>query len=498
MPAKALMIQGTGSHVGKSVLTAALCRLFADEGYRVLPFKAQNMSNNAAVTPDGGEISRAQAEQAWACRVAPSVDMNPIVIKPMADMRAQLVVLGRAVGELRAGDYPTLRPRLWDTVAAALDRVMAAADLVVIEGAGSPAEINLQHCDLVNMAVAKAANAPVLLVGDIDRGGVFASLVGTLELLDPEERALVRGFLINKFRGDRGLLEPGLQWLAARTGRPVVGVIPYLRGLALPEEDALPEKRGACASGPFPETVRIEVIRLPHMANVTDFDALAREPDVQVTYVEHPNGRPPPDAVILPGSKSTIADLASVKEREFPDYLARCRASGGEVIGICGGFQMLGRVIRDPDHVEAEAPVAEGLGFLDTETVFHREKLTAQSRAVHLASGLAVAGYELHMGRITGGAPVRPVLRVETRNGVGVTETDGDSTSDGLVWATHLHGLFDNAAFRAWWVNRLRRRRGLPARRQEGGSGDDPYRALAAAVRPHLDWPAIKGLVFGS
>jgi len=497
MPARALMVQGTSSHVGKSVLTAALCRIFADEGYRVLPFKAQNMSNNADVTPDGGEISRAQAEQARACRVAPSVDMNPILIKPMADTRAQLVVLGKPVGVLAAGDYPTVRPRLWDTVAAALDRVRAAADLVIIEGAGSPAEINLRCCDLVNMAVAKAAEAPVLLVGDIDRGGVFAHLVGTLELLAQEERAQIRGFLINKFRGDLGLLEPGLIWLAARTGRPVVGVIPFLVGCDLPEEDSLPAVRVAGIPRRPPAAVRVEVVRLPHLANFTDFDALGREPDVQVTYVDAPDPGETADAVILPGSQSTIADLASVKARGFPEYLARCLASGGEAVGICGGFQMLGRAIRDPEGVEATVPSAEGLGFLETVAVFHREKVTARVCAVHLASGLPVEGYEIHMGRIVSSPPDGAVVRITARNGVPVEETDGCAAANGRVWGTHLHGLFDNAAFRAWWLNRLRARRGLPARRPPDGSGHDPYAALAAAVRPHLDWAAIRRMVFG-
>lgn len=499
MPAKskALMIQGTSSHVGKSVLAAALCRIFTEDGYRVAPFKAQNMSNNAAVTADGGEISRAQANQAAACRLPPTVAMNPILLKPVTETSAQLIVMGRPVGTLRAGDYGTVKPRFLPTVLQALSRVMADADLVVIEGAGSPAEVNLRACDLVNMEMARAAQAPVLLVGDIDRGGVLAHLLGTLEALEPEERAWIRGFLINKFRGDRLLLAPGLQWLAQRCGRPVLGVVPWLCDLAIPEEDSVPvEPRRA---SPCAGALRIEVIRHPRLANFTDFEALAREPDVQVVYVAGPSPGAPPDAVILPGSQSTIADLAVLRGRGVAEHLARCLAAGGEVVGICGGFQMLGRAIRDPERVEAEVTEAEGLGLLDTVTVFHRQKVTAPVRAEHLASGLPVSGYEIHRGRMPPTPPSAAVLRVVERGGAPVAETEGCSASDGRVWGTHLHGLFDNAGFRTWWLTRLRRRRGLPdpGALPDVSQGPDPYARLAAAVRPHLNLPAIYELVHG-
>lgn len=496
MPAKALMIQGTGSDVGKSVLVAALCRIFTEDGYRVVPFKAQNMSNNADVTPDGGEISRAQAEQARACRVVPTVAMNPILLKPTRETGAQLIVLGKPAGTLTADRFPQMREMLQPTVLAAFEQVRAEADLVILEGAGSPAEINLREGDLVNMAMARAAQAPVLLVGDIDRGGVFAHLVGTLALVSDEEQALVRGFLINKFRGDRGVLAPGLQWLEMETGRPVVGVIPYLHDLAWAEEDSVPaaqvnQPRRAGA-------VRVEIVRLPRMANFTDFAALAREPDVQVTYVDAPDPVHVPDAVIVPGSKSTVADLASIRARGFADYLQRSVEAGAEVVGICGGFQMLGRVIRDPDRVEAEVSAAEGLGFLDVETVFHREKLTTQVQAAHLESGLAVTGYEIHMGRAVRGPGAAAVLQIGQRHGQPTDEFDGAVTHGGRVWGTHLHGLFDNAGFRAWWLNRLRRRCGVLERDSAASATpDDPYARLAAAVRPHLQMGAISRIVFG-
>ncbi|MDP3722173.1 MAG: cobyric acid synthase, partial [Candidatus Omnitrophota bacterium] len=367
MSARALMIQGTGSHVGKSLLAAALCRIFTQGGLRVVPFKAQNMSNNACVTTEGGEISRAQAEQARACGVEPSVRMNPILLKPMTDVGAQVVVLGKAVGTMTAQAYQAFKPQLLVTVATSLQRLMETADLVVIEGAGSPAEINLKAHDLVNMWVAKQAQAKVLLVGDIDRGGVFAQLVGTMELLEEEERRLVRGFLINKFRGDLSLLEPGIRWLEARYRLPVVGVIPYLRDVELAEEDALSQRPiGSLATD---GQLRIDVIHLPRLSNASDFDPLAREPDVRLRYVDRPSTDGMPDCVILPGSKSTMADLAFIRERGLDVYIYRCAEAACEIVGICGGFQMLGQEILDPDRVEAAVSSAAGLGLLPITTV---------------------------------------------------------------------------------------------------------------------------------
>lgn len=494
MPARALMIQGTGSHVGKSLLAAAFCRIFAQERVKVLPFKAQNMSNNAYVTTEGGEISRAQAEQAKACGVEPSVRMNPILLKPTTDVGAQVIVLGKAVGTMSASAYQAFKPQLLPTIARALHELMEAADLMVIEGAGSPAEINLKAHDLVNMWVARQAQAKVLLVGDIDRGGVFAQLVGTMELLDEDERRLVRGFLINKFRGDRTLLEPGIRWLEARYGLPVVGVIPYFEHVELGEEDTVPQRQAE--HPPTDDDVQIAVIRLPRMSNFTDFDPLAREAEVRLRYVDRPSAEALPDCVILPGSKSTIADLAFLRERGFDTYISRCAAADREVTGICGGFQMLGQEILDPERVEAAVTSAPGLGVLPMTTVFEQEKITAQVAGVHLESGLPVSGYEIHLGRMRAGRGLRPVFRLTQRGGRPADADDGATSAAGCVWGTYLHGVFDAEPFRRWWLNRLRRRRGL-AELPSGhtASADGVYDRLAAAVRPHLNLSAISDIL---
>lgn len=495
MPAKALMIQGTGSHVGKSLLTAALCRIFRQDGFRVLPFKAQNMSNNAYVTREGGEIGRAQAEQALACGVEPSVLMNPILLKPTTDVGAQVIVLGKATRTVHAQDYQALKPTLQSTVRQALDQLMAQTDIVVIEGAGSPAEINLKDGDLVNMWIAKQAQAKVLLVGNIDWGGVFAQFVGTMELLEPEERSLVRGFLINKFRGDKHLLDSGIQWLERRYGLPVLGIIPYFHDVELLEEDSVPlHRRGPETSR---DQLRIEVIRLPRISNFTDVAPIQREPDVQVRYIDKPSTDGSlPDCLILPGSKSTMADLAFVRERGLDRYLRRCVEAGREVIGMCGGFQMLGQQIRDPNQVEATVESSPGLGLLPVVTVFEREKITAQVRGVHLESGLPVAGYEIHMGRMQENPQAKPVFRLADNQAGRPEHHDGAQSSDGKIWGTHLHGLFDAAGFRRWWLNRLRHRKGLPSLPPaEEASADGVYDRLANAVRPHVNLKAISHLL---
>ncbi len=491
MSAKTLMVQGTGSYVGKSLLTAALCRIFTQDGFRVRPFKAQNMSNNAFVTKEGGEIGRAQAEQAKACGVEPSVLMNPILLKPTTDVGAQVIVLGKAMGMMHAQEYQAFTPHLQSTVTHALNQLMEQADIVIIEGAGSPAEINLKEGDLVNMWIAKHARANVLLVGNIDWGGVFAQFVGTMELLDHEERGLVRGFLINKFRGDKTLLDSGIRWLEERCGRPVMGVIPYFPDVELLEEDSVPEqKRGVRVSD---DQIRIEVIDLPRISNVTDFAPLEREPQVSLRYLD----RPPadgslPDCVILPGSKSTVADLAFVRQRGLDRYLNQCAEAGREIIGVCGGFQMLGQQILDPGQVEAMVSSMPGLGLLPVVTTFEKEKLTAQVRGVHLESQLPISGYEIHMGRMRELRDDRPVFKLIGRESDPQGYADGAQSSDGRIWGTHVHGLFDGEAFRRWWLNRLRQRRGLATLPEaSSSSSDDVYDRLANAVRPHLDLKAI-------
>ncbi len=410
MTAKILMVQGSSSSAGKSLLVGALCRIYARRGLRVAPFKAQNMSNNAAVCSDGGEIGRAQALQAAAARLEPSAEMNPVLIKPEAEARSQVVVMGRAWRTLEAGAYYRHKAFLWEQVTAALDRLRAAYELVVIEGAGSAAELNLRRGDIVNMAVARYTHAPVLLVGDIDRGGIFAQLLGTLWLLEPDERKLVCGLVVNKFRGAPALFDDGLRILEEKGGVPVLGVIPYLKGLSLPDEDAV-SIEDIPAPGPLPpSTIDLAVLRLPRIANFDDFDPLRAEPGVRVRYVAAPDELGHPHALILPGTKSTVADLDWLRANGLAPAIMDFARSGGNVVGICGGYQMLGKAIRDPQHVESDVDYVPGLGLLPFTTRFLSQKTTSRTRAVIRAkSGWMLPlksheldGYEIHTGDTTG------------------------------------------------------------------------------------------------
>ncbi len=462
MPAPVLMIQGTMSSVGKSWLTTALCRIFARQGIRVAPFKAQNMSNNAAVCPDGSEIGRAQALQAQAAGIVPTAEMNPILLKPEADHKSQVVVLGRAWRTLTAGEYYRHKPHLWSVVTASLDHLRQEYDLVIAEGAGSPAELNLRAGDIVNMAVARYAQATVLLVGDIDRGGIFAQLLGTLDLLPPEERALVRGLVVNKFRGDPALFVDGVRILENRSGLPVLGVVPYLHDVLLPEEDAAPLDAPSAPTPSSPPQVDIAVIRLPHIANYDDFDPLRAEPGVQVRFVNHPARLGRPHAIILPGTKSTLADLAWLKKTGLAEAIGRHAQHGGAVVGICGGYQMLGERIADPEGVEsAPGAVMEGLGLLPLQTVFDSAKATYQAQArvlggpgwLQALEGEGLEGYEIHMGRSETRAAW---LEITARNGQEVHVLDGSVSPDGRVWGCYLHGLFANPTLRRAWLASLR------------------------------------------
>lgn len=363
MSARRIMIQGTGSYVGKSVVTAALCRYFLQEGLRVAPFKAQNMSNNSYVTPDGGEMGRAQVLQAQACGIEPRVEMNPILLKPGTDIGAQVVVLGKAFKVMSAREYHQYQPHLLGVIRESLDKLLQEYDIVVIEGAGSPVEVNLRPFDIVNMAVARMASVPVVLVGDINLGGVFAWLVGTLELLSDEERSLVKAFILNKFRGDISLLQDGLDFLEKRTGKKVLGVLPFLKDLAAAEEDTIPDSKWKGPWARDPAKLAVSVILLPHISNSTDFDSLEMEPDVALRYLAcmpKPD-EPLPDLIILPGSKSTMADLVYLRSSGLEDYIHRCHHSGIPIIGICGGYQMLGRQLLDPKGVESGIASLEGL-----------------------------------------------------------------------------------------------------------------------------------------
>lgn len=472
--ATAIAVLGTGSDVGKSLVVAGLCRVLHRAGLRVAPFKAQNMSLNSFVTPEGGEIGRAQALQAEACGIAPHVDMNPILLKPESDARAQVVVQGRVYSTLDAQTYFTRgrNSELFRAVQSSYERLAAQYDVVVLEGAGSAAEVNLRDRDLVNWATVDMADARVVLVGDIDRGGVFAQLIGTLDLIAPEERARVCGLVINKFRGDRALFADGVRFLQERTGIPVLGVLPFLRDLRLDQEDSLDVE--AQQQAPFTaDRLNIAVLLLPHMSNFTDFNMLAQEADVALRYVARPADIVGADVVMIPGSKSTLADLAYLRGKGFDVAVQQHVHNGRELVGICGGYQMLGQRIDDPDGIETGGE-AIGFGLLQTNTVMMPDKITEQVEAValHVDDGgsVSVRGYVIHMGRTDPG-PHQPCFYLHANEEPSIDQPcagtsdgrcpDGAMRDDGLVWGTYIHGLFDQPQFRRAWLNRVRRRKGL-------------------------------------
>jgi len=501
VPAKILMIQGTASSVGKSIIVAALCRIFRQDGYRVAPFKAQNMALNSFVTKEGGEIGRAQAVQAEAAGIEPSVHMNPVLLKPEGEANSQVIVLGKVFNRLDAARYYDYTPQLLKIIEDSLNRLRSDYDIVVLEGAGSPAEINLKEKEIANMRIAKMASAPVILVGDIDRGGVFASIIGTLELLTPEERNLIRGFIINKFRGDLQLLKSGLDILEERTEKPVLGVIPYFRDITIAQEDSvyLDERPNHQTNG----NLDIAVIRLPHIANYDDFDPL-EEHGCTVRYVTHVTKLGKPDLIILPGTKSTIADLIYLRQQGLARAIVSLAKTGTPLIGVCGGYQMLGRVIHDPDKVESRKVSVAGLGLLDTETTFQNEKNTTQVKARVTADngllnglkGLEVSGYEIHMGHTTSHNGTAPFQIVETPQGK--TEyPDGAVNSNGLVFGTYIHGLFHNAEFTQALLNRIRELRGLHPINASPLDRQQQYDKLAEIVRLNLDMLRIYEIVLG-
>ena len=498
---RVVMVQGVGSSVGKSLLTTGLCRVFAQDGYRVAPFKAQNMSLNSAVTPDGLEIGRAQEVQAQAAKVDSRVEMNPILLKPEAQAVSQLVVMGKMSGKLHSrefGNRRQRRERLWPHVTRSLDTLRREYDVVVVEGAGSPAEINLREGDIVNMEVALYAGAPVFIIGDIDKGGVFASLYGTHALISERERRLVKGFIINKFRGYLDLLTPGLGMIEELTGVPVVGVVPYLTDVYVPEEDS---PRAARVSDPAAERgiVDVAVIALPHIANFDEFDPLSRRSDVRLRYVREAGDLGNPDLLIIPGSKMTVMDLDFLRESGMETRVRKHISDGRALVGVCGGMQMLGTAIRDPDGIESERPVAEGLGALDIETIFGGDKLTARTAGrvttddgiLAGASGMDFSGYEIHVGesRSQGGA----VKAMESRE---TGEPLGYMDSTGRVLGTYIHDLFKNEEI----ADRIIRNAALTTGERESGgepqaeafSQEAEFDKLAAHLREHLDMGAIR------
>ena len=501
-PARALFVGGTGSDVGKSVITAGLCRLFKRRGYHVAPFKAQNMALNSAVTPEGGEIGRAQALQAAACGISAHTDMNPILLKPNSATGSQVIIAGKVRGNMSVSEYHRFKPQAFAAVAAAFARLQKEYELVILEGAGSIAEINLKEHDIVNLRAAQMADAPVLLVADIDRGGVFAAIIGTIELLTPEERASVAGIIINRFRGDASLLTPGITAIEERTGIPVLGVIPWIK-LELPEEDSVALSRKAIRARAS-ETVRIGVIRLPHISNYTDFDPLEHTAGVELLYLSEASQIAGLDLLILPGSKSTIPDLAWLRQSGMARAIHDYHRAGGEIIGICGGYQMLGRTVADPEGVESDQARSEGLGFLDVETILTGEKQTHQvvgralggAERIGLEREEVVSGYEIHMGETTIGPLALPLLRLTMRSGCTVVVDDGAVSVDGRVWGTYLHGFFDNAAIRQPLLSRLRQRRGLGAMADAAGADlESELDRLADHLQAHLDVERILALL---
>jgi adenosylcobyric acid synthase len=481
MRTPALMLQGTGSDVGKSVIVAGLARAYERRGLRVRPFKPQNMSNNAAVTANGGEIGRAQALQARAARVAPTVDMNPVLLKPQAEHVAQVIVAGRVHGTVSARDYQMMKPGLLPRVLESFARLESGCDLVLVEGAGSAAEVNLRAFDIANMGFALAAEVPVVLVGDIDRGGVIAQLVGTHTLLAPEERALTKGYIINKFRGDLGLFADALDILRARLGVRCFGIVPWFEKMQeLPAEDSMALRHTATPARPGALTIAVPL--LPHIANFDDLDPLRAERTVAVDLVSP--GRPLPlcDLILLPGSKATLADLAALRAEGWDIDIKAHARRGGQVLGLCAGYQMLGRVVRDPNGIEGTPGEALGLGLLDVETEMTGEKLLTAAEGIEAMSGAPVKGYEMHIGRTSGRDADRPMLKLCGR-------ADGALSPNGRVMGCHLHGLFASDTFRRAFLERL------------GGAGDPTLDnearietaldSLARHLELHLDLDAL-------
>ncbi len=482
--AKYIMFQGTSSHVGKSILTTALCRIFFQQGFRVAPFKAQNMALNSFVTADGLEMGRAQVAQAEAANIPPAVEMNPVLLKPTGNSSSQVIINGKAVGVMSAAEYHQgYSLKAFDAVKDALKKISSEFEIVVIEGAGSPAEVNLKANDIVNMRVAKFLNAPVILVADIDRGGSLAAIVGTLELLEPDERELVKGLVINKFRGDVKLFLPAVEFLEHKTGKPVLGVVPYIEQLGIDDEDSVSLDEKISGGG----EISVAVVRLNKLSNFTDFESLAGEPDVNLFYAKNPDELDNADLIILPGSKNTSEDLIFLRENNFAEKICDAAKNGTPVIGICGGFQMLGEKIFDPEKTESNHSELDGLKLLPIETTFNREKFTKQVTfsapdfefAGEKISAENLEGYEIHSGVTTnlGGKKI-----IVSKN----------------ILGTYVHGIFDNDNFRRQILNVIRRRKNLPpleVTRNLKAEKQKNYERLAKIVRENLDMELLEKIM---
>ena len=504
--AGSIMVQGTGSSVGKSLICTGLCRIFKQDGYKVVPFKSQNMALNSYITKDGGEMGRAQVMQAEAAGVEPSVEMNPILIKPTGDQDAQIIINGVAQGDMSAAKYHYTKDQLAVMLKNIYNGLAEKNDIVVLEGAGSPAEINLRDKDIVNMGMAEISDSPVVLVGDIDKGGVFASLAGTMLLLTEEERARVKGVIINKFRGDIDLLKPGLKMIEDIIKIPVLGVLPYIK-LNLDDEDGHLDERFHHKYSDGLAEIDIAVVKLPHLSNYTDFNALENIPGVTVRYVDRPDQFAKPDLIILPGSKNTIGDLLAIRGAGIEQQIKKLHNDKVPVFGICGGYQMLGSKIADPYGVEAQVPTIEGLGLLDMKTIFQKEKVTTQVEAVITngsgilegLNGVVVNGYEIHMGVTEFSGDCYPFLTIDKSFGKVCSRLDGVTNREGNVFGTYIHGIFDSGDFTRILINNLRKSKGLDPIDHNWMPYKEfkeiEYDKLAEMIRENLDMKAIYDIV---
>lgn len=494
------MITGTGSGAGKSLIVTALCRIFSNSGINVAPFKAQNMALNSYITADGGEIGRAQALQAEGARIEATVDMNPVLLKASGEMGSQVIMRGKVHSHMKAREYYAFRKEAWETVTSSFDMLSQKHELIIMEGAGSPAEINLLDVDIVNMSAARYAKAPVLLVGDIDKGGVFASLYGTVKLLGREGRS-IRGFIINKFRGDMEILTPGFEMIQKKTGKPVIGTLPYIHDIGLPEEDGLALGRKNTGQRTQSNAIKIVVVRLQYISNFTDLDPFMFEPDVELVYSDNAAEIEHADIVIIPGSKNTVKDLMLLKEKQLDKSIRHAHSKGVRIIGLCGGYQMLGRKIYDPFGVESTHKDVDGIGLLDIETTFEKGKTTCRSEAELMVDGESFSnaaftklnGYEIHMGESKGNTGL---FRVRREPSSGAYTADG--SIKGNCWGTYLHGIFENDSFRRAVLNSARTKKGLPpldAAVNYAGIKDRAIEHLAQVMKENVAMDYIKRLV---
>ena len=490
--AACLAVLGTGSDVGKSIVVTALCRIFSNMGLKVAPFKAQNMSNNSGVTPEGLEMGRAQIVQAEAARIAPHTDMNPILLKPVSDVGSQVVLHGRPWMDATSRSYYQKKSELFAESSLALNRLRSRYELIVMEGAGSCAEVNLLENDIVNLRAAAQADAPVIVVADIDRGGVFAQIIGTLACLEAEEQARIKGFIINRFRGDLSLFKPGIDWIEQRSGKPIFGVLPWFSHFHIEAEDAVVIEQPARLLPQNTEEPLIAVIRLPHISNFTDFDPLAQLKGCSLVYVRQVQDLRACAAVIIPGSKSTRSDLAWLKESGWADELERYYKAGGHILGICGGFQMLGEHVHDPQGYEGDAGSSTGLAMLPVSTVLQSPKTT--TRTSFIWDGADGFGYEIHMGASEIPAE-RTLLKIQARNDLPCADTEGCRSSDGRVLGTYVHGLFDSPAITRKWLDSIGLQK-VPVGKDHGTlARDRAYDELAGHALKHLDMQAILALL---